>query len=143
MLMAIWKMRFSWTIEETCTFDLVIDMDPDFETSGSVDEDLTTMMDEDYEQDTPQERLLMEAIDSTGDGKSPETSLCVIDVHQEYEYISRMFPYSRLKMVKQSVSNGIDCLYFDKNSFGFDRIYFNIMRRYDEVYTCLTNDANL
>lgn len=79
-------MHSSWTIEETCTFDLVIDMDPDFETSGSVDEDLTTMMDDDYEQDTPQERLLMEAIDSTGDGKSPETSLCVIDVHQEYEY---------------------------------------------------------
>ena len=124
-------------------FDQDIDMDPDFESSGSVEDDLAMMMDDDYEVDTPQERLLMETIDSTGDGKTPESALCVIDVHQEYEYISRKFPYSCLKMVKQSVSDGIDCLYFDENPFFIDRIYFDIKRRFDVGYPCSTDDVNL
>ena len=66
---------------EDLYFDQDIDMDPDFESPGSVEDDLAMMMDDDYEVDTPQERLLMETIDSTGDGKTPETALCVIDVH--------------------------------------------------------------
>ncbi len=113
-------------------FELDLDMDP-----------LAMTMDDDYEVDTPQERLLMETIDSTGDGKTPETALCVIDVHQEYEYISRKFPYSCLKMVKQSVNDGIDCLYFDENPFDVDRIYFDIKRRFDVGYPRLTDDVNI
>ena len=101
------------------------------------------MMDDDYEVDTPQERLLMETIDSTGDGKTLVSALCVIDVHQEYEYITRKFPYSCLKMVKQSVSDGIDCLYFAENPFDIDRIYFDIKRRFDVGYPCPTDDVNL
>ena len=111
--------------------------------SGSVEDDLAMIMNDDYEVDTPQERLLMETIDSTGDGKTPESALCVIDVHQEYEYISRKFPYNCLKMVKQSVSDGIDCLYFEENPFNVDRIYFDIKRRFDVGYPCPTDDVNL
>ena len=52
----------------------------------------------------------VETIDSTGDGKTPETALCVIDVHQEYEYIQRVVRLSVLQLVRQSVADGIDCL---------------------------------
>ena len=68
-----------------------------------IEEAMNNVMDDDYMVDTPQERLLMQTIESTGDGKSPETALCVIDVHQEYEYIERKFPFCCLKMTKQSV----------------------------------------
>ena len=83
---------------------------------------------------TPQERLLMKTIESTGDGKSPETAFCVIDVGQEYEYIERKFPFCCLKMTKQSVRNGIDCLHFEENSFEIDCIYFDISRRFQVGY---------
>lgn len=87
-----------------------------------------------YEVFTLQERRILEAIDSTGDGKSPETALCVIDVHQEYEYLHRVFPYSVLKVSKQSVSKGTDCLEFEPNAFGVERIYFDMNRRFEVGY---------
>lgn len=87
-----------------------------------------------YEVSTEQERRLLEAIDSTGYGKSPETALCVTDVGQEYEYISRVFPYSGLTLKRQSVNNGIDCLEFEPNVYGVERIYFDIKRRFEVGY---------
>ena len=99
-----------------------------------IEEAMNNVMDDDYMVDTSQERLLMKTIDSTGDGKSPETAYCVIDVHQEYEYLERKFPFCCLKMTKQSVRNGIDCLHFDDNPFGIDCIYFDISRRFDVGY---------
>lgn len=83
---------------------------------------------------TIQEIRILEAIDSTGDGKTPETALCVIDVGQEYEYLSRVFPYYQLKMVCQSVSKGIDCLEFEPNAYGVERIYFDMRRRFEVGY---------
>lgn len=91
-------------------------------------------MDDGYVVFTLQERKLLEAIDSSGDGKTPETALCVIDVGQEYEYLDRVFPYSLLKLRSQSFSNGIDCLEFEENDFHIERIYFDISRRFDVGY---------
>lgn len=85
-----------------------------------------------YDVSTVQERRILEAMDSTGDGKTPETALCVIDVEQEYEYIKRVFPYSDLIMMGQSVYNGIDCLIFN---YGVERIYFDIRRRFEVGYS--------
>ena len=85
-----------------------------------------------YDVSTVQERRILEVMDSTGDGKTPETALCVIDVEQEYEYIKRVFPYSDLIMMGQSVYNGIDCLIFN---YGVERIYFDIRRRFEVGYS--------
>ena len=87
-----------------------------------------------YIVDTPQEKLLLQTIDSTGDGQSPETALCVIDVGQEYEYVDRVFPYLFLKIERQRERNGIDCLQFQPNAFNIKCIYFDIKRRFDVGY---------
>lgn len=87
-----------------------------------------------YEVATKQERKILEAIDSTGDGKTPETALCVISVGQEYEYLQRVFPYSILTVKQQSFSNGIDCLEFEENAFGVKCIFFDISRRFEVGY---------
>lgn len=93
-----------------------------------------------YDVSTVQERRILEAMDSTGDGKTPETALCVIDVEQEYEYIKRVFPYSDLIMMGQSVYNGIDCLIFN---YGVERIYFDIRRRFEVGYSGFDEQLNL
>lgn len=87
-----------------------------------------------YDVSTIQERKLLEAIDSTGDGKTPETALFVTDVGQEYEYLQRVFPYSRFTVKQQSFSDGIDCLEFEDNAFGIECIYFDISRRFEVGY---------
>ena len=84
--------------------------------------------------DTMQERRILEAIDSTGDGLSKETALCVTDVGQEYEYIHRVSPYNLLEVVRQRVENGIDCLEFRPNIYCVKRLYFDIHRRFDVGY---------
>ena len=86
---------------------------------------------------SPQEELLLKAIDSTGDGKTPETALCVIDVHQEYEYIHRVVRLFVLRLVEQSVVNGIDCLTFENNRGGIEKVYFDISRRFEVGYPIL------
>lgn len=83
---------------------------------------------------SPQEELLLKAIDSTGDGKTPETALCVIDVHQEYEYIQRVVRLSILRPVKQSVANGIDCLELKDFDGQIIKVYFDIRRRFEVGY---------
>ena len=80
---------------------------------------------------SPQEKLILETIDSTGDGKTPETALCVIDVHQEYEYIQRVVRLSVLQLVKQSVRNGIDCLELKDYDGRIEKVYFDISRRFE------------
>ena len=99
----------------------------------SMDE-IDSIFDDNYCIDTLQERKILEAIDSTGDGLSKETALCVIDVGQEYEYISRVSPYNLLEVERQSVENGIDCLEFKANIYGVERIYFDISRRFTIGY---------
>ena len=87
---------------------------------------------------SPQEELILKAIDSTGDGKTPETALCVIDVHQEYEYIQRVVRLFVLRLVEQSVVNGIDCLTFENNRGEIEKVYFDISRRFEVGYPILT-----
>ena len=86
---------------------------------------------------SPQEELILKAIDSTGDGKTPETALCVIDVHQEYEYIQRVVRLFVSRLVEQSVVNGIDCLTFENNRGGIEKVYFDISRRFEVGYPIL------
>ena len=83
---------------------------------------------------SPQEKLLLEAIDSTGDGKTPEMALCVIDVHQEYEYLKRVIKYYGMRIVKQSVSNGIDCLVLKDEEGTIETLFFDISRRFEVGY---------
>jgi len=92
-----------------------------------------------YDVSTPQERLILEAIDSTGDGNTPETALSVIDVGQEYEYLARVFPYDVLRVSRQSVKDGIDCLTFEENPFEIECIYFDITRRFEVGYGRVEN----
>ena len=122
--------------------DISFDYVPELLTEESIDEEMDKMVEDDDEIEISRESLLMQTIDSTGDGKTPETALCVIDVHQEYEYIERKFPFCFLRMTKQSVCNGIDCLYFDKNPFGIDCIYFDIKRRFEVGYPGCQEDNN-
>lgn len=86
---------------------------------------------------SPQEELILKAIDSTGGGKTPETALCVIDVHQEYEYIQRVVRLFVLRLVEQSVVNGIDCLTFENNRGEIEKVYFDISRRFEVGYPIL------
>ena len=87
-----------------------------------------------WEEFSPQEKLILEAIDSTGDGKTPETALCVIDVHQEYEYIQRVVRLSVLQLVRQSVVDGIDCLELKDYDGRIEKVYFDISRRFEVGY---------
>ena len=98
---------------------------------GLIEQDLR---DDDYFDVSPQERLILEAIDSTGDGKTPQTALCVIDVHQEYEYIARVIRYFGLQLVKQSVANGIDCLELKDCDGHIEKVYFDMKRRFEVGY---------
>ncbi len=82
-----------------------------------------------YEVDAPQERLLMQVLDSTGDGKTPETAISVIDVGQEYEYLERKFPFNHLSVKEQRLSQGVDCLCFSDNIYGIECIYFDVSRK--------------
>lgn len=90
--------------------------------------DIDEILEDDYEPCTSQEKLILKTIDSTGDGKSMETALRVIDVFQEYEYLKRVFPYSELDIEKQMVIGCTDCLKFKPNVFGVDCIYFEVGR---------------
>ena len=101
----------------------VLDFDPDLF--------LDDEMGQEYFDLSPQEKLLMKTIDSTGDGKTPETAFCVIDVHQEYEYIARSDRFFLLQLVRQSVDNGIDCLEFKNYKSDIEKVYFDISRRFE------------
>ena len=83
---------------------------------------------------TPQEELLLKTLNSTGDGKTPETALCVIDVFQEYEYMERVEPYSELERKMQGYRDGVDCITFKPNSYGIEKVYFDIKRRFEVGY---------
>lgn len=103
----------------------------EIEMPDNLDSLLEDMDDSPYFDVSPQEKLILETIDSTGDGKTPETALCVIDVHQEYEYIQRVVRLSVLQLVKQSVRNGIDCLELKDYDSRIEKVYFDISRRFE------------
>lgn len=106
----------------------------DYEILDDPDSLLENENDSPYFDVSPQEKLILEAIDSTGDGKTPDTALCVIDVHQEYEYIQRVVRLSVLQFVKQSVKDGIDCLELKDYDGRIEKVYFDISRRFDVGY---------
>lgn len=103
----------------------------DFDFVEDLDHLLDEAMDQEYFGLSPQEKLIMKTIDSTGDGKTPETALCVIDVHQEYEYIARSDRFICPQFVRQSINNGIDCLEYKDLGGDIKKIYFDISRRFE------------
>lgn len=98
------------------------------------EEEMASLFDDNYCVETLQERRILETIDSTGDGRSRETALCVTDVGQEYEYMERVMPYTFLEVKGQSLRDGIDCIEFKENMYGIERLYFDISRRFDVGY---------
>ena len=119
-----------WTPNDPSEFEIVdevlSEIEPEIRSIESNDK---------YLVDTLQERCLLKTIDSTGDGKTEKTALCVTDVSQEYEYLERVFPYCLLKVRKQTLdNNNIDCLEFAENTYGIECIYFDIHRRLDVGY---------
>lgn len=83
---------------------------------------------------SPQEELLLRTIDSTGNGMTAETALCVIDVSQEYDYMGRVFPYCMLEIDHQSLLDGnVDCIEFRPNPYGVKKLYFDISSKF-KVY---------
>ena len=106
----------------------------EFEMPDNLDSLLEDMDDSPYFDVSPQEKLILEAIDSTGDGNTPETALCVIDVHQEHEYIKRVVRLFVLQFVRQSVAGGIDCLELRDYDDRIEKVYFDISRRFEVGY---------
>lgn len=79
----------------------------------------------------PQEQLIFDAINSTGDGSSPENAICVISVRHEYEYISRRLSL-RIKGQKLILDKNIDCIEFEKIET-VEKLYFNTSRWFERV----------
>lgn len=83
-----------------------------------------------YGYDSPQSQLLIRVIESTGDGKTPETAFSVISVGDEYAFMERKAPYFLLERKKQSVKKisdrFIDCIEFKENMFGVNELYFDV-----------------
>ena len=123
-------------------FGDIDDLDP-----ISIDEETDILCSKDLEGPyffvSPQEELLLEAIDSSGDGKTPQTALCVIDVFQEYEYIDRVVEYHNMRLVKQSVSDGIDCLELEDFDGNTVKLYFDVKRRFEVGYPQLEDTPSL
>ena len=103
-------------------------------TFNNIDSLLEDVDDSPYFDVSPQKKLILETIDSTGDGKTSETALCVIDVHQEHEYIQRVVRLSVLQLVRQSVAGGIDCLELRDYDGRIEKVYFDISRRFEVGY---------
>lgn len=87
----------------------------------------------------PQEQLIFDAINSTGDGTSQENAICVISVRHEYEYISRRLPL-RIKGQKLILDKKIDCIEFEKIEMA-EKLYFDISRWFEKVKRHKTEQA--
>lgn len=109
-------------------------MNPNSE-DGEIEDDFEVLMSPYYFRITPQERLILEAIDSTGDGETPETALCVISVEQEWEYIERVNKYRLMDFEGQKLENGIDCLVLKDFLGNIEKVYFDISRRFEVGYS--------
>ena len=82
-----------------------------------------------------QSEQIIDTLLSSGNGKSPETAFCVIDTYQEYELMQEIFVYNVPEIIRQSVSkNGIDCIEFEPNDFGVEKLYFDVHRRFEVGY---------
>ena len=104
-------------------------------TEGYANHEIPDMFNMDYwddlsEYDSPQSQLLTRTIESSGDGKTPETAFCVICVGNEYDFMERTAPYFLLERQKQSLQHlgdkYIDCIEFEENMFGIDKVYFDV-----------------
>lgn len=84
-----------------------------------------------YEVGTIQEKLLLEAIDSTGDGRTPETALEFIHAGQRAEYLLRVKPFRQLLMVDMGEEDGCEYIGFAPNDYGIERLYYAVRRRFD------------
>ena len=92
--------------------------------------------DENYTGPYPiQIKQITDTLLSTGDGRTPETAFCVIDVYQEYELMQEIFSNHVPNRIKQTLfKSQIDCIEFEPNVFGVDKLYFDVHRRFDVGY---------
>ena len=105
-------------------------------TEGYKNKEIPDMFNMDYwddlnlEYDSPQSELLGKVIESSGNGKTPDTAYCVIFVGNEYDFIERVYPYFLLERKRQSLiryeDKYIDCWEFEENDFGIDKVYFDV-----------------
>ena len=105
-----------------------------------IEDDFDVLMRPYYFRISPQERLILEAIDSTGNGETPETALCVISVEQEYEYIERVNRFRFMNFAGQKLENGIDCLVLKDFLGNTEKVYFDIRRRFEVGYPTYSLD---
>ena len=110
--------------------------DDDFLEDDDFIEDDDSLEDDDlintYQYQTEQ---IIDTILSTGDGKTRETAFCVIDVYQEYELMDEIFFYNMPRITRQSLlADGFDCIEFEPNDFGVEKLYFDVHRRFDVGY---------
>jgi len=90
--------------------------------------------DENYTENI-QEYQIIDALLSSGDGRTPESAFCVIAVSQEYELMSYLFKGHIPKIIGQSVSqDDIDCIEFEPNSYGIEKMYFDAHRLFEVTY---------
>lgn len=74
-----------------------------------------------------QELLIMRAIDETGDGRTPESPLWVLDVRQAHEYIVRHILYSGRRVVMQGDIDGTYCIELQDDDNQSTRLYFKVI----------------
>ncbi|MBO7445325.1 MAG: hypothetical protein J6T86_02820 [Bacteroidales bacterium] len=61
--------------------------------------------------------------------------------YQEYELMQEIFVYNVPEIIRQSVSeNGIDCIEFEPNDFGVEKLYFDVHRRLEVGYPEFPDD---
>jgi len=77
--------------------------------------------------------LILHTILSTGDGKTPETAFCVIDLYQVYELMDAIFACYNPEITRQKLFEGGICIEFEPNVFGVEKLYFDVHRRFIDV----------
>ncbi len=74
--------------------------------------------------------MIHDAIYSTGDGKTPKTAFCVIDICQAHEILSRLFGRDIRQINQVPIAENIECITFRSKFCGADaefKAYFEIV----------------
>ena len=87
---------------------------------------------DDYVVPTLQEKLIIDALKSTGDGLTKETAIYVTEIEQEYDYMDRVYPdIIRLRKRQTLVSDDeheYDMFIFRDNPRGIKELWFECSR---------------
>ena len=87
-----------------------------------------------YVVDTLQEKLIIDAMLSTGDGFTQETAIYIIDVAQEYDFIARVYPdlsdciKCQTLVSDESEHHEYDYFEFEDNIYEIKELWFECSR---------------